>query len=75
MFVATRDVEVVSWEPAIGHVLAASGVVGIAHAALRLDERGPGGDVLALTVGFGGQNGATLVRSSSYDARPDLRFR
>jgi 3-oxoacyl-[acyl-carrier-protein] synthase II len=88
---ASTEVPVTTWEPAVGHVLAATGVLGIAFAA-RVLERGTvppvlaGGAgrpeldpqcrlryvfdrpvplaspwVLALTVGFGGQNGATVV--------------
>jgi 3-oxoacyl-[acyl-carrier-protein] synthase II len=87
---AAGEVPVTTWEPAVGHLLAATGVVGVAFAA-RILERGVvppvvAGDrleetdpecrlryvfdrplalasqwVLALTVGFGGQNGATLV--------------
>jgi 3-oxoacyl-[acyl-carrier-protein] synthase II len=85
-----REVPVTTWEPAIGHVLAATGTLGIAYAAVTV-ERGevlpvfnvrrvdpecrlryllddpvrleiP--SVLALTVGFGGQNGATVVTSA-----------
>jgi 3-oxoacyl-(acyl-carrier-protein) synthase len=89
---------VTTWEPAVGHVLAATGVLGIAFAA-RILERGAvppvpaaGGKrpeidpecrlryvferpaplaapwVLALTVGFGGQNGAALVASEAMAA-------
>jgi len=50
---------VTSWEPEIGHVLAASGMLGLVHATLLLPELD--GDLLALTVGFGGQNGAMRV--------------
>ncbi len=49
-----------SWEDATGHLLGASGPVGIAHAARLLGARG-GAAALVLTVGFGGLNGATLV--------------
>ena len=52
--------------PSVGHVLAASGVFGIAHAAMGL-ARHPG-RVLALTVGFGGQNGATLIEAPEASA-------
>lgn len=78
-----EQVQVLNWEGSIGHVLAASGAVGIAHAALRLDPLATGGtalapterggDVLALTVGFGGQNGAHLLRSSSPAGQRGLR--
>ncbi len=50
---------VASWEGRIGHVLAASGMVGVVHAVRRLPDLM--GDVLALTVGFGGQNGAMRI--------------
>jgi len=83
-------VPVTTWEGATGHLLAATGTLGLVHAALIL-ERGnifpvapvDGIDpdcrlhfvlregeplsspcVLALSVGFGGQNGATLVTSA-----------
>jgi 3-oxoacyl-[acyl-carrier-protein] synthase II len=98
---AVAEIPATTWEPAVGHVLAATGVLGIAHAA-RVIERGrvpavpcsPAGGgsshphgvgridpecrlgyvigrpvalrapcVLALTVGFGGQNGATIIGS------------
>jgi 3-oxoacyl-(acyl-carrier-protein) synthase len=48
-----------SWEPAVGHLLAASTPAGLVDATLAL-ARDPA-PVLALTVGFGGLNGATLV--------------
>lgn len=63
-----HSVERVHWEASIGHVLAASSVLGVAHACLRHAGRlgpAPGGAVLALTVGFGGQNGAALVAPAS----------
>ncbi|MGE0708477.1 MAG: beta-ketoacyl synthase N-terminal-like domain-containing protein [Planctomycetota bacterium] len=44
-----------TWEDAVGHLLAASGAVGVAWGWGRPE---PG---LALTVGFGGLNGATVV--------------
>ncbi len=56
---ADSAAEFLTWEHSVGHVLAASGVFGVAHATMQL-ARGPG-CVLALTVGFGGQNGATLI--------------
>jgi 3-oxoacyl-[acyl-carrier-protein] synthase II len=59
--VAERLVRVSSWEEGLGHVLAATGAFGVLHAALLFEDPSVRGDVLALTVGFGGQNGATLV--------------
>jgi 3-oxoacyl-[acyl-carrier-protein] synthase II len=52
-----------SWEPQIGHVLGASGTFGLLYSALLLAGRlGPArANVLALSVGFGGLNGATVV--------------
>jgi 3-oxoacyl-[acyl-carrier-protein] synthase II len=52
-----------SWEPAVGHLLGASAAMGLAFATeLLAGALGPAPDtVLALTVGFGGLNGATLV--------------
>ena len=69
-----------TWEPIVGHVLAASGTFGLVHAAMLLAGRvapvGVAGlgavgfkknsgngvrNVLVLTVGFGGQSGATVV--------------
>jgi len=49
----------VSWEPAVGHLLAASTPAALVDATLSLAQRPD--PVLALTVGFGGLNGATLV--------------
>ncbi len=48
-----------SWESVTGHVLAATGAVGLGHAAQLVAAKPR--RVLALTVGFGGQNGAVLV--------------
>jgi 3-oxoacyl-(acyl-carrier-protein) synthase len=93
---AARRVPVTTWEASTGHVLAATGVLGIIHAAMVLEDGrvlpGPRAAridpscrlayvlgepvplespwVLALTVGFGGQNGATLV--ASVEAAADL---
>ncbi len=47
-----------TWEGTTGHLLGASGPLGVAHLASLL---APGELGLALTVGFGGLNGATLV--------------
>jgi 3-oxoacyl-[acyl-carrier-protein] synthase II len=84
---AAGEIPVTTWEPAVGHVLAATSIVGIAHAALTIREgrvlpvfgierldpecrlRYAVGEplalrtpvVLALLVGFGGQNGAAVV--------------
>lgn len=66
---------VVDWEGAVGHLLAASAPLGLAFCDA---ERGPG---LALTVGFGGLNGAALVGPAGAEAllppapaaRPRLR--
>ncbi|MBI4583741.1 MAG: hypothetical protein HY717_06935 [Planctomycetes bacterium] len=81
------QVPATTWEPAVGHLLAGTGIAGAVHAALVLDrgailpsfgveskdpecrlryvldgeEPFRGRSVLALTVGFGGQNGATLI--------------
>jgi len=60
----TRAVERRTWEPCLGHVLAASGALGLGFAGWHLGgrlERAPDGHVLVLTVGFGGQNGAAVV--------------
>ena len=80
-------VPVTTWEPAVGHALAATGILGIAHAVLALEAsriapvcgmetldeecrlryvledgaRLEGDAVLLSTVGFGGQNGATII--------------
>lgn len=48
---------VVDWEASVGHLLAASGPVGLVYESARAREV-PG---LALTVGFGGLNGASVV--------------
>ncbi|MBI4603800.1 MAG: hypothetical protein HY721_17735 [Planctomycetes bacterium] len=91
---AAREVPVTTWEPAVGHVLAATGTLGVLFAA-RAIERGvvPGFSgprrtdpdcglrlalgspvplrspcALALTVGFGGQNGAAVVASAAMAA-------
>jgi 3-oxoacyl-(acyl-carrier-protein) synthase len=48
---------VVDWEGSVGHLLAASGPVGLLYEVERARET-PG---LALTVGFGGLNGASVV--------------
>lgn len=96
---AARAVPVTTWEPAIGHVLAATGTLGLAYAAMTV-ERGEvlpvynvtGVDpecrlryvldeplrleipsLLVLTVGFGGQNGATVVTSAPMAA--DIVYR
>ncbi|RMG11137.1 MAG: hypothetical protein D6731_16135 [Planctomycetota bacterium] len=53
-----------SWEPRLGHVLGASGALGLLHGALLVDGSlgpAPPRSVLALTVGFGGLNGAILL--------------
>jgi 3-oxoacyl-[acyl-carrier-protein] synthase II len=86
---AAARVPVTTWEPAVGHALAATGALGVVHAAMVLSDglvrpvfgvervdpdcqlryvlEGPvsldSPCVLALTVGFGGQNGATVVTS------------
>ena len=86
---AARRVPVTTWEGAIGHALAGTGILGLVFAAstLRRVEVLPvasagrldpecrlryvldeplalaSPSVLVLTVGFGGQNGATLVTS------------
>lgn len=60
--------EVASWEPAVGHVLAATGTMGVVHAALKIEQaarRGKRQAGLALTVGFGGQNGAMVLGGPS----------
>ncbi len=49
-----------TWEDRFGHVMAASGVVALVHAAW-LFARGERGPVLSLVVGFGGQNGALVL--------------
>jgi 3-oxoacyl-(acyl-carrier-protein) synthase len=82
-------IPVTTWEASVGHALAATGVLGLVHAAWMLETgrahptfgcehldpecrleyvlaeprplRAP--CVLTLTVGFGGQNGATIVAS------------
>jgi len=48
---------VVDWEGSVGHLLAASGPVGLVYEQ-ELAQSVPG---LALTVGFGGLNGASVV--------------
>lgn len=48
---------VVNWEGSVGHLLAASGPVGLLYELERARET-PG---LALTVGFGGLNGASVI--------------
>jgi 3-oxoacyl-[acyl-carrier-protein] synthase II len=89
-----RGVPVTTWEPAIGHVLAATGTLGLVYASMILERDevlpvhkvkqldpecrlryildGPvcleNPSVLALTVGFGGQNGATVITSTSMAA-------
>ena len=83
-----REIPMTSHELAIGHVLAASSVLVLAHAMTVLEERevypafpvealgtGPASavteprplsqpNVLALSVGFGGFNGAAVVGSA-----------
>lgn len=79
-------IPVTTWEPAIGHALASTAVLGLVHAAQSLREKSvlpfrhegesdpacslrhlrepmplENRAILALTVGFGGQNGATLI--------------
>ena len=51
-----------SWEGVTGHCLGASTAVGVAFAAERLG-RGAGGSALLLSVGFGGQSGATRLEA------------
>jgi 3-oxoacyl-[acyl-carrier-protein] synthase II len=89
---AASEVPATTWEPAVGHVLAATGVLAVVHAASMLsagsvppltslerpDPECPDPEcrlryvttaaaplrspvVLALLVGFGGQNGAAVV--------------
>jgi 3-oxoacyl-(acyl-carrier-protein) synthase len=84
---AVERIPVTTWEPAVGHVLAATSIMALVHAALVLREArvlpvfdtgrldpdcrlryvidGPeplaSPAVLALIVGFGGQNGAAVV--------------
>jgi 3-oxoacyl-(acyl-carrier-protein) synthase len=84
---AAERVPVTTWEPAIGHALASTSILGLVHAVQCLEEgmllpvasRGPLDPgfglrylrdgpaplerpaMLALTVGFGGQNGASVV--------------
>lgn len=95
---AARSIPVTSWEPSIGHALAATGLLAVLHAAEILErrtipgvypepDRDPGcllravvGEALplqkpaalALTVGFGGQNGATVLAGGGAE-RPGAR--
>ena len=68
---------VVDWEGSVGHLLAASGPVGLLYELERAREV-PG---LALTVGFGGLNGASVVGparpgpSRTGEAAPGRRVR
>ena len=58
---------VVSWEASVGHLLAASGPLGLAFAR---EEAGPG---LALTVGFGGLNAAAVSGLAPPTRAPSAR--
>ena len=53
--------ELVGWERSVGHVMAATGVFGLAHAALVLERDRSARAVLSMTVGFGGQNSAHIA--------------
>ena len=61
------ETRALSWEGSVGHVLGASGALGLAFGALLLEGQGEAQlttdapYVLALSVGFGGQSGATVL--------------